>query len=313
MIDMIVKMKFGSHLYGTATENSDIDYKGIYLPSRKDIYLNRIHKCIQQNTKTSYSSKNTKDDIDYEIYSIHYFLKLALEGQMVPIDMIHAPENMLEFKTDVWSMLVKNKEKLYTKNLAPFLSYLRQQAAKYSCKGSRLNSIEIIIEELSQYSHDLKLKDILPDLSEPPHTKKYFDEKTKLIIFEVCGKKFQETIKLKYLDECLKKFYKEYGARAIQAKENKGIEWKSISHAFRAAFQVKQILTENTVVFPLKEAPLLLDIKLGKLDFVSEITPMLNDIIAEVQELSDKSNLPEEPDKEFWDNLLYEIVEGYSK
>ena len=26
-MDLIVKMKFGSHLYGTDTENSDIDYK----------------------------------------------------------------------------------------------------------------------------------------------------------------------------------------------------------------------------------------------------------------------------------------------
>jgi hypothetical protein len=29
------KMKFGAHLYGTATSNSDVDYKGIFMPSKE--------------------------------------------------------------------------------------------------------------------------------------------------------------------------------------------------------------------------------------------------------------------------------------
>lgn len=28
---------FGSHLYGTATENSDTDYLGVFIPSREEI------------------------------------------------------------------------------------------------------------------------------------------------------------------------------------------------------------------------------------------------------------------------------------
>ena len=31
--NIIVLMKFGSHLYGTNTENSDTDLKGIYMPT----------------------------------------------------------------------------------------------------------------------------------------------------------------------------------------------------------------------------------------------------------------------------------------
>jgi RNA repair pathway DNA polymerase beta family len=32
-MDLVVKMRFGSHLYGTATPESDLDLKGVYLPS----------------------------------------------------------------------------------------------------------------------------------------------------------------------------------------------------------------------------------------------------------------------------------------
>ena len=78
---IIAKMKFGSHLYGTATENSDLDYKGIYLPTKEQILLNRFKKSHNIQTKKGSSAKNTSDDIDIEFYSLQYFIKLACEGQ----------------------------------------------------------------------------------------------------------------------------------------------------------------------------------------------------------------------------------------
>jgi len=46
VMNIIVKMKFGSHLYGTATVDSDLDYKGVFLPSKKEVLLGKIHKSI---------------------------------------------------------------------------------------------------------------------------------------------------------------------------------------------------------------------------------------------------------------------------
>ncbi len=68
----IVKMKFGSHLYGTATEKSDLDFKGIFLPSNREILLGKIPKSIKYDTGNDHS-KNSPEDIDEEIYSLHYF------------------------------------------------------------------------------------------------------------------------------------------------------------------------------------------------------------------------------------------------
>ena len=39
---VLVKMFFGSHLYGTTNENSDTDLKGVFLPNKRDILLGRI-------------------------------------------------------------------------------------------------------------------------------------------------------------------------------------------------------------------------------------------------------------------------------
>ena len=86
----IVKMKFGSHLYGTATPDSDLDYKGVFLPTKEQIYLGNIPKSNSHSTKqTSIEGvKNSNDDVDTEIYSLHYFIKLACEGQTVALDML---------------------------------------------------------------------------------------------------------------------------------------------------------------------------------------------------------------------------------
>ena len=63
--NIIVRSVFGSHLYGTETENSDHDYKGIYLPSKGDCFLNRVDSNISETTGKA-NSKNTKEDVDID-------------------------------------------------------------------------------------------------------------------------------------------------------------------------------------------------------------------------------------------------------
>ena len=57
-------MKFGAHLYGTANSDSDIDYKGIFMPSKDEVLLGRIPKSHSHSTGKD-ESKNTKNDIDF--------------------------------------------------------------------------------------------------------------------------------------------------------------------------------------------------------------------------------------------------------
>ncbi len=91
---IIVKMKFGAHLYGTATPDSDMDYKGIFLPTKEELLLGRVPKSPNYSTGKD-ESRNTKNDIDIELYALNYFKKLACDGQTVAMDMLHAPENMI--------------------------------------------------------------------------------------------------------------------------------------------------------------------------------------------------------------------------
>ena len=308
-LNIIVKMKFGSHLYGTATPNSDLDYKGVFLPSKEEVLLNRVPKSYSNSTKKGNEERNTSDDIDTEIYSLHYFLKLACEGQTVALDMLHAPNEMIIEKSEIWNSIVRYREKFYTKNLKAFIGYARKQAAKYGIKGSRLNAVAEVVQFLKKLNPEQKLSVTWKELPLGEHL--YFIEPNPQGIrqYQVCGKIFQETTRVSHILPILERFYSEYGKRAQQAAENKGIDWKAVSHALRAAYQTKQLLTENTITFPLKNAEFLKKVKVGILDYTTQVVPVLESLMDEIEDHSQKSSLPTKPDRKFWDKYLIFTLE----
>ncbi len=306
-------MVFGSHLYGTDTPESDRDYKGIFMPSKREIYLGKIPKSLQENTKKNSDTKNSPADIDTEVYSLHYFLQLACEGQTVALDMLHCPKELLLESSCIWEALVKNRHLFYTKDLNAFVGYARKQAAKYGIKGSRLNDAKRVLESLKYYKNrygNLKLTNIWGDLPEGEHIIKHPpDEAHELRLYEVCGKKLQETASIEYTIPIIERFYQNYGDRAIKAAQNIGIDWKAVSHAFRAAFQVKSILTKGEIIFPLQEASFLKDVKAGKLDYQSIVAPKLDNLMDKLEELSAKSLLPKKVNRKYWDEFLISVID----
>ena len=307
-LNLIVKMKFGSHLYGTDTPNSDLDYKGIFLPTKEEIFLNRIPKEYNITTGKN-DSKNSHEDVDIEIFSLHQFIKLACEGQTVAMDMLHAPKDMIESDSVIWMKIQLNRNKFYTKNLTAFIGYARRQAARYGIRGSRLNTVRTILNILKSKERTTKLLEFWDELPDLEHTQKGELDKNGIELYEVCGKKYQKTVESQYMYSSLKIFEENYGERAKQAAENKGIDWKAVSHAIRAALQIKELLQDKTITFPLKEAEYLKKVKQGKLHYINEVAPYLESLMSEIEILKNNSDLPEKPDRKFWDKFLIKTVE----
>jgi predicted nucleotidyltransferase len=305
---IIVKMKFGAHLYGTATSDSDLDYKGIFLPTKEQLLLGCVPKSHNYSTGKDYS-RNTKNDVDTELYSLHYFIKLACAGQTVAMDMLHAPDSMILEKSKIWEEIVKNKQKFYTKNLKSFIDYARRQASKYGIKGSRINAALQVLEILKKEAPSKKMKEVWSRLPRIEHCYDVAPDPNGMRQYQVCGKSFQESAAIGYVLPIIEKFYDDYGRRAKLAAENRNIDWKAVSHALRAAFQTKEILTESTINFPLRNADFLRKVKQGKLDYLSEVGPLLETLMEEVESLSLTSNLPEAVDRKFWDNYICETLE----
>ena len=309
-MELIVKSKFGSHLYGTDNENSDTDYKGIYLPSKEDCYLNNIKKSINTTTGNC-DSKNNTDDIDEEIYSLQYFMKLALSGEMIVIDILHTPDDMLIKSSFIWEQLRKKRSMFYSRYLHGYLGYIKVQTAKYGIKGSRLASMEKFKKYLLSREPYEKLKRNwygLP-INEYATMVENLDNPN-IKMYECCGRKFPDTIRVQYALEVITKLCDNYGERARKARDNEGVDWKAVSHAFRAGYQLIEIYKTGDLIYPLESANYLREIKEGKFHYQNDnISEKLENMLSEVNVLSEKCDLPCVVDKVQLNNFILKCYE----
>ncbi len=310
-MNKICKVVYGSHLYGTNSSNSDRDFKGVYLPTKEDLYLQQVENSITFDTRDE-KEKNTSEDIDEEYYSLQYFIKLACKGTTVALDLLHASGDKLHVTHPIWDKLIENKEKFYTKNLVSFIGFARTQAIKYSIKGDKLNEAKDILSFFAGLNPLHRLAAVWKDIPEGKYVVKHpaTEEQNGLRMLEICGRKLPETASADYAFGVIKTVCDKYGDRAKLAATNEGMDWSALSHATRAAFQIKSILKDGTITFPLAIANDLRDIKLGKKSYVEEVVPQLEELVEEVEGLLKVSELPEEVDREYWDNF---ILEAYNE
>jgi len=300
----IVKMVFGSHMYGLNGPDSDIDFKGIYLPELNELLLGTYKKTISKSTGND-TSKNTKDDVDEDWYALPYFIELACKGETVAIDMLHSDPSHWEVDPDyghIWEALVSWRDMFYTKNLAAYMGYVKRQAAKYGIKGSRMAALTMARNAMAGQNPRGRLADIWDLLPEAEHISK--EEKDGKRFYVVNGKMYEDNVFIEYALERVTAAYNQYGARARQAEKNEGVDWKAVSHAFRAGYQLRSILAQGTFAYPLWETDYIKKVKAGQLDFKTEVSPQLEALVEEIESLVAVSTLPEKVDQKAWDKWL---------
>ena len=315
MENLIFKVKFGSHLYGTNTPESDTDYKGVYIPNADDIILQRVRGSIHQGPSKDPGAKNSANDVDIEIFSVQRYLQLLAEGQTGAIDMLFAPNP--EIVTEWWHLLKMNKNKLLTKKSAAFLGYCRQQANKYGIKGSRVAAAKAaseVFQNISKWGFGLHkvgefTKYLDPILGE--HTKIETLETTPghfETYFECCNRKVGYKNTVKEAAKIFTAIYNEYGERARKAESNEGIDWKALSHAVRVGGEALELLNTGHVTFPLPNAEHIKDIKLGKIVY-KEVAEEIEELLVKVEDASKTSTLRDEADYDWIDEFVRDIYE----
>lgn len=315
---IMFKTKFGSHLYGTNTENSDTDYKGVFKCDLDDIILKKDKKVISQTTKigggTIHGVRNEATDVETEFKEIREFIKDCQDGQTYALDMLFAPKDCWLESTPDWEYIVSHRDKLLSKNVEPYIGYCRQQAGKYGLKGSRLGELIRVIEFLKKQSDHDKLGEVVDYLGKSefvevveiecprPHGETPIKEK----FLNVLGKKFQFNRHIKEILVSLLHMQEKYGSRAKQAQQNEGIDWKAISHAYRCCNQLKELAQTGAIKFPLDSAPYLLRIKKGEIDY-KIVQEELFELMQVAVNMVKQSNLPESPDYAFWENYILDL------
>lgn len=339
---IIFKCIVGSKLYGTDNENSDTDIKGVFLPDINDLILGKAPKHYNFSSGSEHD-KNSKDDIDETYYSLQYFLELAAKGDTNAIDLLFAytNNNQVLIETPIWRELTKNIDKIITKNVNAYVGYCKHQAFKYSIKGEKLNNFlqfekfcEKIIEEEQK---DLTLREafILEFLHGFPN---YLDniinnsKKEKLMFYDGARFNFGDhcyiivadnkevflqisDVKFQLLDTIKTALYKvkkvigSYGKRAENAAAQNGTDYKAISHCIRVLTQVEELLLDNKITFPLKNADFIKSIKFNQTDMTyDQIMEFIEKKICRIENgLLPKTTLRDKADYKWIEQFILNI------
>jgi hypothetical protein len=317
----IVRVQHGSHLYGTSTPASDLDFKGVHIPSGRAIILQRAENVVDRKVKLSDTIKNGAEDTDDQSYSLQKFFGMIAVGDTVATEILFAPKPV--FADHDWPEIQSIGRSLLNRQCRGFVGYCRRQAAKYGIKGSRMAACEDIVALLTaaieKHGTIAKVEVIAGELADFCATHEFSSVEiitsqagTDVPHLDVVDRKVPYTANLKVALEIYAKVYENYGARARAAKLNEGIDWKAVSHAVRVARQAIELLTTGNITFPRPDAPQLLQIKQGLLPY-SAVAEELEGLVEQVEIVAADSALPEKSDHRLIDDTVlryYAIAAG---
>ena len=271
---MVFATLYGSRLYGTDGPLSDVDIRGVFLPMREDLLLDRAPRHY-----------NFKDARDVSYLSLHYFLQLLTQGETNCLDIFFSYTNKAAqlVTSPLYEELISNKDKLITKNVAKYLGYCKSQALKYSIKGDKINSLEKFMEALSEVKNPSSVdldavvaldKRFMPDRAMLEQWEPYiknnkqigsrchvsgtpFGDHFYLVLMDnkeryvmVSGHLFPGPASVTTTIQSIRKCLASYGKRAENAAADNGADYKALSHAVRVCFQAEELLTTGVITFP---------------------------------------------------------------
>ena len=334
---------YGSKLYGTDGPASDTDIRGVFIPTKEDLLLDRAPQ--------HYNFKNSEADESY--LSLHYFLRLLTQGETNALDMFFAytNEKALISTSPMYEELIENKDKLITKNVTKYLGYCKSQALKYSIKGDRIQNYEALRELIDTCTSPssttlgewlVHCRIMGPDAGAPlGDPEDYFKNNTHigsrfkitdkrlgdhayLLICDnkeryimVSGHLFPQNANINSTRDSIKKCLASYGKRAVNAAEDNGADYKALSHALRVGYQAAWLLDNGEIMFPLIKPQLNIirgiKFKTTKMTYDEILAAIEMQIDYIENEQLPRTRLPEKPDWDWINSFIlrqYEVPDG---
>ena len=261
--DIIFMSIHGSHLYGLAHKDSDVDIKAIYCPSKENLVMGRALK--------TFNYKNEELDIEIEIKSISSFLNSALSCDTNCIDLLFTPFEYMISSSKLWDELRQHRYNIFSKEMKGIIGYIKVHSYKYSNKINRYNEmveLRALIGDIKDNVKNARTCDVANDVRLLNYKFKYIKNVTLVSdheqkYLEVCGKKYIYNLDIGSLYNAIEHEINRYGKRTKKGSGD-GLDTKSLSHALRVLSQLEEIIKYGSLNFPLSEAPYIFDVKTGK-------------------------------------------------
>lgn len=142
--NLILKVRVGSHLFGTNTPDSDLDYEGIFMPSKqllfgivacREVDLGKICK--------NEAGRNTNEAIDYKVREYRDFIRLALQNNPNIVNIIFANDESVIFENYFGKRLREMANRFpHKRGLKRFMGYAISQMKKMKIKPENYHAFQ---------------------------------------------------------------------------------------------------------------------------------------------------------------------------
>lgn len=280
----LLRVTYGSKLYGTNTPTSDTDLKVVYLPEFNDVLLGKKHgtykKRYDVDGKVITDDKQPMPDNGTEIEYISFqtFTRDFLGGQTYALEIVFG--ELAKPGVDGW--VVSLASSFLTANVASMAGFAAKQVSDYVHRGARLLQAQRILEALEELERlavgfyttpNPRLDTVVEGVSllarlvamTGAELGSTVNNNREMLTLKLNGRDYLETTTLQHLMTTVEKLISSYGDRSAEAGE-KEVDWKSLSHAVRVYQQAEELLTTGKITFPRTNAADLLAIKQGQTD-----------------------------------------------
>lgn len=307
-MNKLLRVVYGSKLYGTNTPTSDTDLKVVYLPNFSDVLLGKrlasTKKRVDAMGDPITDDKAPMPDGGEETEYIPFqtFVRDFLGGQTYALEMVF--NELGKPDTDIWvKELAAN---FLTANVSSMAGFAKKQTMDYVYRGQRLAYARRILEAIDEVAR-LAVGFYMisePRLDTTVEGVALLDRMVGLTGVELGtttnnnrvlrtmllnGREYLETTRLDHLRAAVLKLIGSYGERSERAGEE-DVDWKSLSHAVRVFQQAEELLTTGKMTFPRTNAAELLAIKQGRVD-PEEVRAQLAELETRVTELQAENPL----------------------
>lgn len=257
--ELIFLIKAGSHFFDLNSPTSDTDFRGIYMPSKKEFYEGEpkrrfFERKTLEGNKTGI--KNTKDDVDFYLFSYTFFLDLLARGDFNCMEMLHAPEDKILIDNPRMNTLAQLRQSLLVNDISAFLGFIKKEYRRYGINMNHYKIQEDFANFLRTYPPHTKLTQIWSEIKEYSKDEKQIIFTTSLTggnnrvpTLKVAQRLYQNTVKTNYIVDMIDTRLKRYGHRQKNMAKS-GVEFKGLYHALRLIYEANDLFDYGEFKLP---------------------------------------------------------------
>jgi hypothetical protein len=304
--NLVLKIRCGSHLFGTNTPESDLDLTGIFMPAPQMVYGFAKCETLKEDVAAKdESGRNTADAVDCTYYEYRFFIKLAMENNPNIMHLLFAnDENVLLDEPKNFGRDLLNHAHLFPHKGGHhrFVKYADGQRHKMRIKPENYAALQGALEFL-------KVQDPHAVLGEFRDNRLFVGEPEKGKHLRVGDLYFEPGVYAKKACKMIEERLSKATHRSALFTKY-GYDTKFASNVIHLLKEGIDLMRYGRLVFPLPYAQEIVDIKQGRYE-LEQIQEWADRLVEEARRAFEQTTLPAHPRIEEIEALVMSRVRAW--